>query len=169
MAAFVGGRNFTVSINLHSYGESINLPYGCRRLQPSMTPEMDQRVKTLADGMAQYNGYEVGRPWETTLYPVNGDMGDWMVDAHGIVALSPEVGPHYPTPNGVSGFWPPLGMIQSVAEQNIGANTHALWAAGAHLVRLGVQLDPAARSAAPSRIAVPRSGAHFRARFGDSR
>ena len=95
LAALVGdpALHFGTALNYHSFGKYINLPYMCR--SKGTPPAKDYAAfKFFAHEASLENGYAWGHPWESGfLYTVNGDVSDWMYDSHGILAMSPEMGP----------------------------------------------------------------------------
>lgn len=81
---------FSIALNFHSYGRYINIPYSCRFKQ--MDDTRFATYRDIAARMSRTNHWPYGRSWEEReLYPVNGEASDWMEDAHGIYAMSPEV------------------------------------------------------------------------------
>ncbi|CAI5733392.1 unnamed protein product [Peronospora farinosa] len=108
--------DFSVALNYHSYGKYFNLPFACKdKGKPS---EANNSVfVALAQEMARFNGFGYGQSWEeSNLYTVNGDTSDWMWQAHGIFAISPEVGPGFETQS-VPGFWPSRDDVPQLSSE----------------------------------------------------
>ncbi|KAG7398369.1 hypothetical protein PHYBOEH_011277 [Phytophthora boehmeriae] len=97
--------DFSVALNYHSYGKYFNLPFACEAEGQPAEPS-NSTFRALAREMARFNGFRYGQSWkESNLYTVNGETSDWMWQAHGIFAMSPEVGPAFDVDVGI-GFWP---------------------------------------------------------------
>ncbi|RLN47980.1 hypothetical protein BBJ29_009218 [Phytophthora kernoviae] len=97
--------DFSVALNYHSYGKYFNLPFACQA-EGEPTEPSNSTFRALAREMAHFNGFGYGQSWkESNLYTVNGETSDWMWQAHGIFAMSPEVGPAFDVDVGI-GFWP---------------------------------------------------------------
>ncbi|KAL7688766.1 putative peptidase M14, carboxypeptidase A, 1, 4-beta cellobiohydrolase [Plasmopara halstedii] len=106
--------DFSVALNYHSYGKYMNLPFACQAKGEPSAPNNTVFV-ALAREMAHYNGFAYGQSWkESNLYTVNGDASDWMWQAHGIFAISPEVGPEFDIA-GEIGFWPPIDEVPHIS------------------------------------------------------
>ncbi|EGZ09169.1 hypothetical protein PHYSODRAFT_564892 [Phytophthora sojae] len=98
--------DFSVALNYHSFGKYFNLPFACQDEGTPTEPNNSVFV-ALARELAHFNGFDYGQSWkEGNLYTVNGETSDWMWQAHGIFAMSPEVGPAFEV-SSVPGFWPP--------------------------------------------------------------
>ncbi|CAI5739040.1 unnamed protein product [Hyaloperonospora brassicae] len=97
--------NFSVALNYHSHGKFFNIPFACR-VEGEPSGSSNSVFVALAQEMARFNGFQHGQAWkESNLYTVNGETSDWMWQAHGIFAMSPEVGPAFDVES-VVGFWP---------------------------------------------------------------
>lgn len=85
---FILGRNIKTSINLHSFGSSILIPYHHTKKR---CKDHDLIAK-IADDMAsmQERPYEVKQGWQ--LYTVNGDVDDWFYDECKILPFTFEIG-----------------------------------------------------------------------------
>jgi hypothetical protein len=157
IASFVSSRgvDISVAVNYHAYGEYINIPYSCQHQQPKMAAA-DMRVfEALASGMASTSKYQWGQAWcrrdqaykeaggkqpasaqkctaGAGLYPVNGELSDWLFDAKHIYSVSPEVSPHYPYKQGrgEDGFYPKPAARRPGVERLLLANAYAAWMAG---------------------------------------
>lgn len=130
------GSPFGTALNFHSFGRLVNIPFSSQRADP--VPALDQSIfNTLADNMVAVTGlgYESGHAWDQ-LYTVNGEASDWMYDAEGIFAFSPEVGPEYDAPERI-GFWPRANSVASLGVENNAMMTYIAWAAGSRLVATG--------------------------------
>ena len=108
--------DFSVALNYHSFGKYFNLPFACKA-QGEPSEANNSIFVALAQEMARYNGFNYGQPWkESNLYTVNGDTSDWMWQAHGIFAISPEVGPSFET-QPVLGFWPSRDNVPQLSSE----------------------------------------------------
>ncbi|TYZ57514.1 hypothetical protein PybrP1_004256 [[Pythium] brassicae (nom. inval.)] len=124
------GMNFSTALNYHSYGRYFNIPFAC---EASGLPGKAQLAvfEGMAAEMTRYNRFQYGQPWkESNLYTVNGETSDWMWQAHGVYAMSPEVGPEFRTKDG-EGFWPPRDQVPSLSAELHYSNLHAALMAGA--------------------------------------
>jgi hypothetical protein len=120
--------HFGTALNYHSFGKYINLPYMCR--SKGTPPAKDYAAfKFFAHEATRENGYTWGHPWESGfLYTVNGDVSDWMYDAHGVLAMSPEMGPADPVATDLDGFIPAedaMGVATGRATGTAGASGDA--------------------------------------------
>ncbi|KAE9046196.1 hypothetical protein PR001_g4657 [Phytophthora rubi] len=108
--------DFSVALNYHSFGKYFNLPFACQ--DQGVPAEPNNSVFTaLARELAHFNGFDYGQSWkESNLYTVNGETSDWMWQAHGIFAMSPEVGPAFETAS-VPGFWPPREDVSQLSAE----------------------------------------------------
>jgi hypothetical protein len=124
--ALVERSNFSVALNIHSYGRLMLLPYSCKPLGHPAVAD-DAFYLRLARELAAANNFTVGRSWEPEvgLYTVDGDAADWMYHEHHIFALSPEVGG--------PGFWPTRNNPDEAVHlsvENVPMLLHAAWASG---------------------------------------
>jgi hypothetical protein len=121
--------HFSVALNYHSYGKYFNLPFACQAEGEPAVPNNATFI-ALAREMARFNGFQYGQSWkDSNLYTVNGETSDWMWQAHGIFAMSPEVGPSFnvkPTP----GFWPPREDVPQLSSELHYSNLHVAQMAG---------------------------------------
>ncbi len=119
MRDFINSRNFTMSLDNHTYGEWLLYPWGYDYIY---TPDHNLFV-AIAGSMAVFCGYVPTTCWEA-MYPVNGGSFDWeygdTVSKPKIIAISPEIG------NGDDGFWPPSGRILPLCQLMLEPNL--LWA-----------------------------------------
>ncbi|GMG17018.1 unnamed protein product [Phytophthora fragariaefolia] len=108
--------NFSVALNYHSFGKYFNLPFACQDKGVPAEPN-NSVFMALARELAHFNGFEYGQSWkESNLYTVNGETSDWMWQAHGIFAMSPEVGPAFEVAS-VPGFWPPREDVPKLSAE----------------------------------------------------
>ncbi|KAG1687400.1 hypothetical protein DVH05_005197 [Phytophthora capsici] len=108
--------DFSVALNYHSYGKYINLPFACQA-EGEPTEPNNSVFRALAQEMAYFNGFSYGQSWkDSNLYTVNGETSDWMWQAHGIFAMSPEVGPSFEVQS-VPGFWPPRDQVPQLSSE----------------------------------------------------
>lgn len=117
------GRDISAALNYHSYGRYFNVPFAC---ESSGVPvgTNGSTFGALAGEMTRYNKFQYGQPWkDSNLYTVNGETSDWMWQAHGIFAMSPEVGPDFSVPNDV-GFWPPREQVPALSAELHYSNVH---------------------------------------------
>jgi hypothetical protein len=89
-------QNFTVSVNYHSYGKEITMPFGCKALGKPKGVDYDVFMG-LGKRMTDLNGFMFGVGWEQPLdlYTVSGASQDWLFKMRGIYAFMSEVGPLY--------------------------------------------------------------------------
>ncbi|GMF26908.1 unnamed protein product [Phytophthora lilii] len=133
--------HFSVALNYHSYGKYFNLPFACQAEGEPTEPNNSVFV-ALAREMAHFNRFEYGQSWkESNLYTVNGETSDWMWQAHGIFAMSPEVGPAFNV-SSVPGFWPPREDVPGLSTELHYSNLYLARLAGPaySLIVTGVQL-----------------------------
>lgn len=104
---FLKGKNVTVMMDLHAYGNMVLYPPGYTTTPNSMTPVFKQVAKVLSSK----NGYKAGTSIEI-LYPSCGTSKDWGYDAHNAVAFTMEMG------NDADGFRPPFAKVESTWELN---------------------------------------------------
>ncbi|KAA0149229.1 hypothetical protein FNF29_06116 [Cafeteria roenbergensis] len=154
--ALVAARNFSVALNLHTFGKSINTPYamsadnnGGGTLPRFAEGSTRRLVDALAAGMAGALQVEEEEPWEwgpavqMVGYAAPGEAGDWMLDAHGVAAFAPELGPRFVRPaepcvigGGFQGrdvyapcFWPEPHAVDRVMSDGVPLVWFALHAA----------------------------------------
>ncbi|RYY37865.1 hypothetical protein EON62_00820, partial [archaeon] len=115
LAQYVQQHQLSTALNYHSFGQFINVPYAAKpRGLPQ--PNVFKHVLALAEAMSAVTGFGFGQPWAGTLYSVNGEASDWMLEARGVYAFSPELGPHM-NEEFVRGMWPPAHMMLEIIEQ----------------------------------------------------
>ena len=118
-ADFMAARNFTATLNLHTYSPALIYPFG---YEPLMNPD-SVTYRYLATIMTRDNGYNSGNVSETlgTYYRVNGEFTDWQYSDSvylkgGITAFTAEIG------KGTDGFWAPKNRILEIASVNLSMN-----------------------------------------------
>lgn len=90
-------------ISLHSFANMILWPWGS-------SPEPPQHAAALRElglKMAGYNGYRAQQAYE--LYPLSGNLDDWLYANYGVASFTFEVGPSYGSQ--CSGFFPAYGCL----------------------------------------------------------
>jgi hypothetical protein len=108
MQHLVLARNFSVALNLHTFGKSINMPYATEdplhRGQPKRaTGHTGALVEGLASGLSGAAGSQDSEVWEwgpavaIVKYPASGEAGDWMLQEGHVLAFAPELGPKFLT------------------------------------------------------------------------
>ncbi|EQC41899.1 hypothetical protein, variant [Saprolegnia diclina VS20] len=127
---FVANHSVATALNYHAFGKYVNIPFAC---QPKGAPAAaDMAIFTsIASEMTKYNHFQFGQSWQTSdLYSVNGETSDWMWNAHGIFAMSPETGPAFDFGD-VDGFWPTkASIVHEICEELLYTNFHAARIAG---------------------------------------
>jgi hypothetical protein len=118
---FVNGREFTMWLSYHSYGELLLYPWG---YVPANTPD-HRYYKRLGELLSEYNGYLAGNYASGAIYPVNGDSDDWgygeQVSKGKIFAFTPEVNSY-----GQGGFGPADSLIAPTFQLNLEMNLRVL-------------------------------------------
>ncbi len=112
--------DITAAISFHTYAELILYPYGYTYtdIPPDMTAQDYQTFVTLAQRMAQTNGY---RPQQASdLYTTSGDTVDWLYGERRIFGFTFEM---YPT-SSWPGFYPPASVIERETQRNVAAVTY---------------------------------------------
>ncbi|GBG27005.1 Carboxypeptidase A4 [Hondaea fermentalgiana] len=133
--------NFTTALNLHSFGKFLLLPWSCK--SKGMSNEESEFYLRLGRDFAGQNHFHTAHSYKAVGYAVDGDAADWMFDAHGIYAMSPEVGPGdawVDAKPGRDGFWPDADTIDALAQANIDMVLQAVLAAGSYLRLQRVQV-----------------------------
>ncbi|KAG6963434.1 hypothetical protein JG687_00006560 [Phytophthora cactorum] len=121
--------DFSVALNYHSYGKYFNLPFACQA-EGQPTEPNNSMFMALAREMAHFNGFNYGQSWkDSNLYTVNGETSDWMWQAHGIFAMSPEVGPGFEVAS-VPGFWPSADDVPQLSSELHYSNVYLARMAG---------------------------------------
>lgn len=131
MMNFVNGRNFTVALNYHCYGNWWIRPQGPDvAVYPTvgLPAAAVATYNSIASLFTKYNCYVYGTP-NQTVYDVNGYSDDWLFSdpSHSpIYSFSPEIG------NSGDGFWCPQAKIIPYAKETIFPNLQAAYTAGGY-------------------------------------
>jgi len=104
---FINGRDFSIILNLHAYGDYMLYPWGYFHGHTD-----DQAIfSQIAEEGCSQNGYAPGTPWEI-LYSTNGDACDWQygeqTEKPKIITFVIEIG------NDWDGFWPQENRIDDL-------------------------------------------------------
>jgi hypothetical protein len=149
------GDGFSFAVNFHAFGKYVNVPYSCKAKGVPPPPQWEV-FSEVASSMAKSAGYTWGQSWcqrsvkmgakacvnSVGLYPVAGEMSDWMLAKHGVFAMSPEVAPEWPFRGG-DGFWPPHKLEHQIIFSLLSANLLVAWRAGAdHTLRFKWHANP---------------------------
>jgi len=98
-----------VAINLHTYGDLWVLPFTC---DEEFTIHNTTRIRNIYSDFKQNAPIEdkstIGSTQETLNYATAGDSGDWLLGKHGIINMTPEIGPQGPPGRA---FFPPMEVI----------------------------------------------------------
>lgn len=125
---FVNQNNFSICLNYHSHGNLLLYPFGYQLLE---TPD-SLTFRDYAFRMSDFNGYSTGTAGQL-LYNTNGDANDWMYGdgtLHDpIISMTPEIGN-----SSTDGFWPTVGRIIPLCQENVPANLLTVALAGRHAV-----------------------------------
>jgi len=119
---FVEGRDFVTNISFHSVVGAILIPWGYS--ETAYCPD-EALFTEIANEMAQYNGYEVGRAGEVINYEASGTTTDWFYGAHDCLSVCVEVGG--------SGFWPTESERYGLMAENLWPQQYATRIAGSYL------------------------------------
>jgi len=113
---FINTRQFRFTLNYHTYGNHMVIPWG---FEPVFTPD-DDEFDLYGHAITKYNNYHVGTGPSTVGYVTNGGSDDWMygeqVSKPKIFSMTPEIG------DPVDGFWPDPSRIDFLSESNVFAN-----------------------------------------------
>jgi carboxypeptidase T len=103
----------SILVSFHTFSELILYPWG--HTYDPIPHSRDHLVhKTLAETMAQWNGY---KPQQSSdLYTASGDTTDWSYGVHGIISFTFELDPRS---NLQGGFYPGQAYIPRVLEKNL--------------------------------------------------
>ncbi|HYW68666.1 MAG TPA: M14 family zinc carboxypeptidase [bacterium] len=118
---FVYAHDFPVNISFHSVVGCILVPWGYANI-PS--PD-DALIREVANEMAKYNGYEVGRAGEVINYTCSGTTCDWMYGELGILSVCVEVGGSH--------FWPQESELPGLVAENLWPQQYMTRIAGSYL------------------------------------
>lgn len=147
----IGGiQQLRLAISFHSYGAQILYPYGYTKnpSPPDMRPEDYAAMKSLAQGMANRNGYS---PIQGSgNYLSSGGFGDWSYGTQRILVFTIELAPRTRTDGG---FYPAGSRIAELTQANRAALLWFMRQAPCPYDAAGITHDcPAATSSS-----VPRS------------
>jgi len=131
-------RGFKAAINFHSFGGMLTHPFNWARV-----PKLPAEDQAVYGEIAEIFGWEkFGPAVQTVGYTTTGESDDWMYGAHGIISMSPEVGPE-------SGdFWPPSELIEGIDERNFVRIMYVVQKAGLQLYA-GSERSPASSAGLP--------------------
>lgn len=88
-----GSQQLWLALTIHSHGEFVMYPFGWTAdpAPPDMRPGDSDRLKALAQGMADRNGYRALQAGQ--LYRSSGTFMDWAYARHRVLALTLEMAP----------------------------------------------------------------------------
>ena len=117
MREFIIARDFTVILNIHSYGNLMLYPWGYHN---GYTEDNDL-FNAISIEACGDNGWEIGTPWEV-LYNTNGDACDWQygeqTEKPKILTFVTEIGTDW------DGFWPDPSRIPDLWDQELPIMMH---------------------------------------------
>lgn len=112
-------RNITIDLTFHTFSELILYPWG-HKYDPISNQQDFAVHKTMAETMAQWNGYTPQQSSE--LYIASGDTTDWAYGQLGLISFTFELDPQM-TPdkafNPEAGFYPGQSFIEPVFRKNL--------------------------------------------------
>lgn len=140
MRRYINSRNFTVSMNFHTYAGLMLYPWGYADIYAPDEP----LFLIIGDTCTAQSGYGYGTAWET-LYNTNGESNDWQygeqIEKPKIFSFTIEIGENF------DGFWPDPSRIPTLWEHvrpallylaSIADNPYAIDAPSApHLLPIG--------------------------------
>ena len=155
---FCAGREFSVALSYHSYGELIIYPWG----YDAVYTDDHDLFSALADTLRAGNGYAPGCTATGILYPTNGDTDDWAygetTEKNRFHSFTVELNTFEE-----GGFAPPDWLIAPTFEAVYGLNLAIIRHAGEPRAVLGPRppaMNPVTPLAAPSHlVSWKRSGA----------
>ncbi|TMW59631.1 hypothetical protein Poli38472_004700 [Pythium oligandrum] len=88
--------HFSTAVNYFSSGWFFNIPFSCEA-KGKITDEIDLAIyNSWAREMASNIGINYGHHWQRdNSFTVNGEISDWMWGAHGIFAISAQIGQNF--------------------------------------------------------------------------
>ena len=105
------------------------------------TAKEKRDIARIGKEITRLNGYSLTNVVKELDYNAAGDATDWMLDKHGIIAYTPEVGPNDAEARRVAGasidqqdaygFWPHADRIPYHGRKSISANIRLAWLSGA--------------------------------------
>lgn len=90
-------------ISLHSFADMILWPWGSSPEPAPHTPAL----RELGLKLASYNGYTAQQSYD--LYPLSGNLDDWLYANYGVASFTFEIGPSYTSQ--CSGFFPAYSCL----------------------------------------------------------
>ena len=117
-----------LAVNWHSFGRFVNLPYAVRDFG-SPPPEIYDTFLSLGRGIGAVSGFGYGHPYDGGLYSCNGEASDWMLNATGTFAMSPELGPQM-NEEFDAGMWPSVAKLRTLVPEGQTVAHRALLAGG---------------------------------------
>ncbi|MFH1688802.1 MAG: M14 family zinc carboxypeptidase [Candidatus Eisenbacteria bacterium] len=119
---FVMAHDFPVNISFHSVVGAVLIPWGYSGA--AFNPD-EALFTEIANEMAKYNGYEVGRAWDVINYECSGTTCDWLYGALGCLSVCVEVGG--------SDFWPQESELPGLVAENLWPQQYATRISGSYL------------------------------------
>eukprot|EP00919_Chromeraceae_sp_WS-2016_P070333 GHVR01166771.1.p1 GENE.GHVR01166771.1~~GHVR01166771.1.p1 ORF type:complete len:451 (-),score=93.68 GHVR01166771.1:569-1921(-) len=124
--SLVEDRLFKAAVNFHSYGNFWTHPNNWskdRKLPDDVTDTIYREIGITLSPILFSNIWNIPHMEYTT----NGESDDWFLTEHGIISMSPEVGPEK------LGFWPPPSEINGINEANYVPTATVLLKSGVEL------------------------------------
>jgi murein tripeptide amidase MpaA len=133
---FVNNRHFKTNLSYHTYSNVLIYPFGYE--ENLLTPD-SVLFDEYAALLTRDNQYPYGTVNQTIGYVANGGTFDWMYGEQNskskVFSMTPEVG------SSADGFWPAQSRIYPLAQENLSANLHLAWLAGAFIKPTGVTVN----------------------------
>lgn len=114
MFEFSHMHNFSTSINFHSFGNDIILPFSCQSKDSEEGESARQNyLFKFGSNLAKNTNYKVGKSFSKTigLYSVNGDFADWLYSELEVYSVSVEVGE--------KSFYPAFDEIEEIGKNTL--------------------------------------------------
>jgi carboxypeptidase T len=139
MRAFVNGRNFTLAVNYHCYGNWWIRPNGPAATATALATSDISIYTAMSNLFTKYNGFVYGNA-DQTVYEVNGYSDDWLFSddltlRKRVFAFSPEIGAlseGMTSPNNSQGFWAQTANIIPIAKKLLFSNFQIAYTAGGY-------------------------------------
>lgn len=112
---FCNEHDFKLALNHHTYGNLLVYPWGYNNKHTADSVAFGNYSQLLTS----INRYVYGLGEETVGYKTNGDSDDWMYDAHGTLAMTPETG------DTDDDFYPPQNRIITLCKSTLYMNVQA--------------------------------------------
>ena len=96
---YLGTKNITVSLSLHSYGRYVAFPWWGRRYRIPDYSRHIKAVRVLKKIMRKYR-FRQGCP-----YPIRGNFGDWIYSKYKCLTFTIEIGDKFNPPKRTSSKW----------------------------------------------------------------